>query len=235
VAINAAGEARCEGQVSLQDVPAAPAPAAAPAKPAEEPKFVKALVKETKVNDGEPLTINTQIQSPAQPKNVVWTKNGVELVSSANVRAVSTYLDNGVRSYSLEFTQVTQQDEGNYAVTVFTDTKSISTQTVLRVSQKTGVAPKLMKMDDVEVLEGEAAQFRAEIVQGTPAPTITWFREDALIPENEDFAMLQEGRYAVLVIKSTFEEDSGMFKCKATNEFGVAETSARLTVTSNDE
>jgi len=51
------------------------------------------------------------------------------------------------------------------------------------------VIPKLLKMDDVEVLEGESAQFRAEIVQGTPAPTITWFREDALIPENEDFAV----------------------------------------------
>jgi hypothetical protein len=54
---------------------------------------------------------------------------------------------------------------------------------------ETGVVPKLMKMDDVECLEGEAAQFRAEIAQGTPAPTIQWFREDALIPENEDFSV----------------------------------------------
>jgi hypothetical protein len=66
-----------------------------------------------------------------------------------------------------------------------------------------------MKMDDVECLEGEPAQFRVEIAQGSPAPTIQWFREELLIPPNEDFAMLTEGRYAVLIIKSTYEEDSG--------------------------
>jgi len=62
VAINAAGEARCEAQVSLQD---APAPVAvAPAKPAEEPKFVKALIKETRAEEGEKLTITTQVVCP---------------------------------------------------------------------------------------------------------------------------------------------------------------------------
>jgi len=47
--------------------------------------------------------------------------------------------------------------------------------------------------------------------------------------------MLQEGKYAILLIKSTYEEDSGVFKCRASNASGVGETSARLTVTSNDD
>lgn len=55
--------------------------------------------------------------------------------------------------------------------------------------KETLVAPKFIKMDDVEVLEGEPAQFRAEIIQGTPTPKVQWFREDAHIPENEDFAV----------------------------------------------
>lgn len=55
--------------------------------------------------------------------------------------------------------------------------------------KEAGTAPKLIKMDDVECIEGEPAQFRAEIVQGSPVPTVQWFRENALIPENEDFSV----------------------------------------------
>jgi hypothetical protein len=50
------------------------------------------------------------------------------------VKPVSSVLENGVRSYSLEFSQVFPEDEGNYAVTVFTETKSISTQTLVKVN-----------------------------------------------------------------------------------------------------
>jgi titin len=60
VAINAAGEARCEAEVSI---PEAPAPVVKPAVPTEEAKFVKALVKESKATEGETFSIATQVQA----------------------------------------------------------------------------------------------------------------------------------------------------------------------------
>lgn len=44
--------------------------------------------------------------------------------------------------------------------------------------------------------------------------------------------MLYEGNLAVLLITSTYEEDSGIFTCRATNSAGQVETSAKLTVKS---
>lgn len=233
VGINAAGEARCEAQVTIQESAVAPK-----AAPSPEIKFVKPLVKESKAVEGQPSTIQVQVQTAVQPSNVVWTKNGVELQPTNLVKPTSK-LVGSVRIYGLEFNQVSPEDGGEYAVTIFSqDGKTISSQTQFIVSppqKEAGNPPKLMKMDDVECLEGEPAQFRVEISQGTAPFNVQWFREDALIPPNEDFAMLLEGRYAVLIIKSTYEEDSGTFTVRVTNAHGQAETSAKLTVTRREK
>lgn len=44
--------------------------------------------------------------------------------------------------------------------------------------------------------------------------------------------MIHEGKNVVLLIATTFEEDSGTFTCRATNSAGQAETSAKLIVKS---
>lgn len=46
--------------------------------------------------------------------------------------------------------------------------------------------------------------------------------------------MFMEGNTAVLDIKETYPEDSGIFTCRATNNAGQAETSAMLTVKSKN-
>lgn len=55
------------------------------------------------------------------------------------------------------------------------------------------------------------------------------FRKNDLI-----FQMIHEGNYAVLLISTTYEEDSGKFTCRATNAAGQTETSAKLLVKSKD-
>ena len=42
--------------------------------------------------------------------------------------------------------------------------------------------------------------------------------------------MIQEGGHAVLLIKTTYPEDSGVYTCRATNPASQAESSAYLTV-----
>jgi titin len=46
--------------------------------------------------------------------------------------------------------------------------------------------------------------------------------------------MMVEGNKAVLLIASTYEEDSGTFTCKATNSAGQASVSAKLIVKSKN-
>lgn len=46
--------------------------------------------------------------------------------------------------------------------------------------------------------------------------------------------MIHEGNNAVLLIATTYEEDSGTFSCRATTSAGTVETSAKLIVKSKN-
>jgi hypothetical protein len=46
--------------------------------------------------------------------------------------------------------------------------------------------------------------------------------------------MIHEGTNVVLLITTTYEEDSGTFTCRATNSAGQVETSAQLIVKSKN-
>lgn len=46
--------------------------------------------------------------------------------------------------------------------------------------------------------------------------------------------MIHEGNNAVLLIATTYEEDTGVFTCRATTSAGTVETSAKLIVKSKN-
>jgi len=48
------------------------------------------------------------------------------------------------------------------------------------------------------------------------------------------FQMIHEGNNAVLLIATTYEEDTGTFTCRATTSAGTVETSAKLIVKSKN-
>ena len=56
-------------------------------------------------------------------------------------------------------------------------------------------APTVTSMKDVTVEEGEAARFSAKIT-GKPTPTVSWLRENTLIPQSRDFKV-SHGRHRV--------------------------------------
>lgn len=49
-----------------------------------------------------------------------------------------------------------------------------------------------------------------------------------------EFQMIHEGNNAVLLIATTYEEDTGTFTCRATTSAGTVETSAKLIVKSKN-
>lgn len=46
--------------------------------------------------------------------------------------------------------------------------------------------------------------------------------------------MIYDGNNAVMIIGTTYEEDSGLFTCRVNTSAGQVETSAKLTVKSKD-
>ncbi|XP_040527761.1 palladin isoform X1 [Gallus gallus] len=77
-------------------------------------------------------------------------------------------------------------------------------------------------------------------VRGPPPIHVKWFRQGIEIQDSPDFRILQKKprsatepeEICTLVIAETFPEDSGLFTCTATNEYGSVTSSAQLTVCS---
>ena len=67
-------------------------------------------------------------------------------------------------------------------------------------------------------------------VKGQPEPVIKWYREGIIIRSSPDYQIKCENGMCTLVIAEIFPEDSGKFKCVATNAEGTDSTESILRV-----
>ncbi|ODN04243.1 Titin [Orchesella cincta] len=228
VGLNSAGEARCECEVVITEPVAL-------TKPKPESGIVKGIEPLTTANEGQSAVLSIQFAKFGNSM-VRWTKNGKDVKQSRSVR-LSQELTAGVTKCSIKFDQVFPEDEGEYTVSVVRNGNVIATSKgtlqIAPVGQPSSVL-NLVKMVDVSCEEGDTATFQTEILGFQPQNKlkVQWFRENALIPESEDFEMMQEGSHVVLLIKSTYEEDSGTFTVRVSDiaNGNQVESSARLTV-----
>lgn len=56
----------------------------------------------------------------------------------------------------------------------------------LKKGQKASPPKMVSKLEPITVVDGQEAQFVCKI-QGTPRPTVTWFRQTAIIKPSEEF------------------------------------------------
>uniref|UniRef100_A0A8B9P8S7 Ig-like domain-containing protein n=1 Tax=Apteryx owenii TaxID=8824 RepID=A0A8B9P8S7_APTOW len=86
---------------------------------------------------------------------------------------------------------------------------------------------------DVEATEGSEVEFECAVT-GTPVPVVQWFRGDICVtPEVGKYVVSQreeQGGCHSLTIENLTQNDSGEYKCIATNRAGTAETCAVLTL-----
>lgn len=68
-------------------------------------------------------------------------------------------------------------------------------------------------------------------VAGKPEPCITWLKDGLVVTEsNSDYRTDTINGVCSLTIDETFVDDSSIFTCRAINEVGSADTSAKLVV-----
>lgn len=63
-------------------------------------------------------------------------------------------------------------------------------------------------------------------------PEVSWFHDDKIITENQDFNLTYdtESGSCTLLIAEVFPQDAGEYKCVAVNQYGEAVTRAYLEV-----
>ncbi|MEQ2279936.1 hypothetical protein AMECASPLE_014445 [Ameca splendens] len=87
-------------------------------------------------------------------------------------------------------------------------------------------------LQDLSASEGQLVVLECR-VKGVPSPRVDWYREGKVIEDSPDFRILQKKEICTLVIAEVFLEDSGMFTCTASNEYGTASNTATLRVKAN--
>lgn len=80
---------------------------------------------------------------------------------------------------------------------------------------------------EVVVLLNGSGQLPCE-VQGSPAPTISWFRGRRPLPSGTRTTYVRGGR--ALRVSGAQEADAGLYVCRATNPAGTAHRTVRLEV-----
>ncbi|XP_068582427.1 myopalladin isoform X2 [Cebidichthys violaceus] len=94
-------------------------------------------------------------------------------------------------------------------------------------------APVFTKsLQDLLASEGQLVVLECR-VKGVPSPRVDWHREGKTIEDSPDFRILQKKGICTLVIAEVFPEDSGMFTCTASNNYGTVSSAATLRVKGN--
>ncbi|XP_049774558.1 obscurin [Schistocerca cancellata] len=175
----------------------------------------------------EDTAFEVQILANPKPK-VTWTRNG-EKLSSSDHTTISENVEKEV--YKLEIKNIGLGDDGVYVVTASNSQGERSQQAKLTVHTE---PPSLVKnLEDRSVKDYEEVEYRVR-VNGVPKPKITWYKDGKELQSGEHIVIETDSEALVvssLSIQHFQESDVGVYKVKAANLVGEAESSSKLSMT----
>jgi hypothetical protein len=160
--------------------------------------LIKEDLEDMDLLEGETLTL-TIVATSNSPMSFVWTKDDVVI--------------EGADSDTLEVAEVTNDDEGVYAVTVSNAYGEVNSLTAtISVLAKPVI---LVDLEDVDELEGATVTLAVEAeVEGTPA--YQWYKDTVAIDGATETA---------IELASVTGDDEGKYKVEISNEAGSVESS----------
>ncbi|EDO49558.1 predicted protein, partial [Nematostella vectensis] len=120
-------------------------------------------------------------------------------------------------------------DEGEYTCVATSKAGKDSCSVELLVDEAVVPPEFVRKISNIELTEGEIARFDVRIT-GTPAPEVTWYKDEVPIEDGGRFEIYSDDDKHSLVIRDCALSDTGSYSCKATNEAGQASCYGELTI-----
>lgn len=183
VAVNNAGEARCESECFVVSAKTAQKKSQQSAPGTEKiPTLIEPLKDQT-IGEGSSSVFKCRVIGKPNP-SAQWFK-GPNIIKPSKFFQMSR----DGEYYSLRITEAFPEDEGVYKCELANSLGKVSTSANLRVQapEVQEALPTLSPMKDVFAEEGSPAQFKTTISGKTKPTNVQWFREGALIPESPDF------------------------------------------------
>lgn len=181
VAINSAGEARCDSECYVI-APSSPMKSKPTPTTGNKSPEVLTPLKDKTITEGQSVEFKCKIAGKPTP-SVQWMK-GDKVIKPSKYFQMTTRGEDA----TLRISEAFPEDEGTYKCIATNSSGKITATAVLTVSVPETSEPlaKLTPLKDVTVFEGAPAQFKTQITSKTK-PSIQWLREGALIPETPDF------------------------------------------------
>lgn len=177
-------------------------------------------MKELVVTVGEEARFDVQFKDNALPDQVVWFRDNLRLSTRSRYSVTKS---NGV--HSLIISNVRLDDVGTYKCVASNNAGKTTFLGYLEVSQEpTQCAPYFIDGEGTEPVVASEG-YRVEVVsvvKGRPKPTIRWYKDDQELSDTNNYEMQSVGDVHFLIIKNGSVEDSGLYKCHATNSLGMA-------------
>ena len=208
-AVNTAGEAFCEGKLTVKEqvIP---------------PRFLQRL-EDKKVVEGGPVDLDVEVSGKPKP-TVRWLKDGEHVAPDNRIQ-----MEVEGRSHTLSISRCRLSDDGKYSCVASNSGGRETCLAILKVEEKLRAPQFIAQPEDVQIVEGSQAQFKA-IVSGLPEPEIEWFKDGNLIRDSHHFQLEFNENKSVLIIKDAKQTDDGEFTCTATNKAGKVSWSVVLVV-----
>ncbi|XP_049297366.1 titin-like isoform X6 [Anopheles funestus] len=190
----------------------------------QEPPQILEPLKSMTIRQGETVMLSTQIVGNPAPE-VQWFKNGVAL-------DVPTQADRNI--YTVTLVAPTHDNAGEYTVRAKNPAGSVETSAFLTVDESNVGNPQaplfLERFEEQSVPQGGTIKLPARVT-GNPVPEILWLRNNNTLLPSKRVKQAYDGESIELQINNAdSEQDSGNYKCIASNTIGKASHGARVTV-----
>ncbi|XP_051566259.1 titin-like [Myxocyprinus asiaticus] len=150
-----------------------------------------------------------------------WLRNGVEIQFSVDQHFSYVTIR---KTHRLTITETYRSDAGQYT---FIAGKNRS---VVTLHVNIPEPPQIVRhMQPLSVEAGKPAHFSVEVT-GTPQPLVSWYKNSQALSSGFKCKFLREGNEHTLLLLEVFPEDAAQYNCEAKNDYGVATSSAALTV-----